>query len=63
MNSSEKKFKSESSAVMEELAKKQIELGGQAGLNDTKSQRIATEIIERLSNQKKAKLEQHGIQK
>lgn len=63
MNSSEKKFKSESSSVMEELAKKQIELGGQAGLNDTKSQRIATEIIERLSNQKKAKLEQHGIQK
>ena len=63
MNSSEKKFKTESSAVMEELSKKQAELGGQAGLNDAKSQRIATEIIERLSNEKKSKLEQYGIQK
>ena len=41
-----------------ELAKKQMELGEEAGLNDTKSQRIASEIIERITNQKKAMLEQ-----
>lgn len=63
MNSSEKKFLSESSNVTTELAKKQIELGSEAGLSDIQSQRIASEIIERLSNEKKAKLEQYGIQK
>ena len=35
-----------------------MQLGEEAGLNDTKSQRIASEIIERISNQKKAQLEQ-----
>ena len=63
MNSSEKRFLSESSSVMEELTKKQIEMGSEAGLNDTKSQRIASEIIEKISNEKKAKLEQYGVQK
>jgi len=58
MNVSEKKFLSESTAVMAELSKKQMELGEEAGLNDTKSQRIASEIIERITNQKKAMLEQ-----
>lgn len=48
---------------MEELTKKQIEMGSEAGLNDTKSQRIASEIIEKISNEKKAKLEQYGVQK
>lgn len=62
MNSSEKKFQSASTAVMEELTRKQIELGSEAGLNDTKSQRIASEIIERISNEKKSKLEQYGTQ-
>lgn len=63
MNSSEKRFLSESTTVMEELTKKQIEMGSEAGLNDTKSQRIASEIIEKISNEKKAKLEQYGVQK
>lgn len=63
MNSSEKKFRSESTDVMGELTKKQMELGGEAGLTDAKSQRIASEIIERISNEKKAKLEQYGVQK
>ena len=58
MNGTEKKFLSESSAVMEELTRLQMQLGEEAGLNDTKSQRIASEIIERISNQKKAQLEQ-----
>lgn len=63
MNSSEKKFLSESNSVMQELSKKQVELGNEAGLTDAKSQRIASEIIEKLTNEKKSKLEQHGIQK
>lgn len=63
MNSTEKKFISESTKVMEELTKKQIELGSEAGLSDAQSQRIAGDIIERISNEKKAKLEQYGIQK
>ena len=63
MNSSEKKFLSESRSVMEELTKKQIDLGSNAGLSDAKSQRIASEIIERITNEKKKKLEQLGVQK
>ena len=50
-------------SAMKELAEKQIELGSEAGLSDAKSQRIASEIIERISNEKKAKLEYNGIQK
>lgn len=58
MNSSEKKFLSMSTEAMTELSKKQVELGEEAGLSDTKSQRIASEIIDRISNEKKAKLEE-----
>ncbi len=58
MSNSEKKFLSQTSAVMEELNQKQVELGEEAGLSDIKSQRIATEIIDRISNEKKSKLEQ-----
>ena len=57
MNSTEKKFFSESNAVMEELTRKQMELGDEAGLSDIKSQRIASEIIERISNEKKKQME------
>ena len=58
MNSTEKKFLSMSTEAMTELTKKQVELGEEAGLSDTKSQRIASEIIDRISNEKKAKLEE-----
>lgn len=58
MNSTEKKFLSTSTEVMTELSQRQAELGEDAGLSDAKSQRIASEIIDRLSNEKKAKLEQ-----
>jgi len=57
MNSSEKKFFSESNAVMEELTRVQMELGDEAGLSDIKSQRIASEIIERVTNEKKKQME------
>lgn len=57
MNSTEKKFFSESNSVMEELNRAQMELGGEAGLSDIKSQRIASEIIERVTNEKKKQME------
>lgn len=64
MNVSEKKFMSESSSVIEELTKKQIELGNEAGLSNTKSQHIASEIIDKISNAKKSKLQSgYGVQK
>ena len=56
LNSSEKQFMSQSQSMMEELVKAQMKLAGDAGLNDIKSQRIASEIIERITNQKKKEL-------
>jgi len=63
MSSSEKKFLAESTEIMTELTQKQAELGSEAGLTDAKSQRIASEIIDKISNEKKAQLEQLGVQK
>lgn len=61
MNSTEKNFISSSTEVMKELTQKQVDLGSEAGLTDAKSQRIASEIIERISNSKKAKLEKRNV--
>lgn len=63
MNSSEKKFITEMSAVNEELLKAQNEIAEQSSLSLEKSQMIASEIIETLTEQKKKKLQYHGIQK
>ena len=63
MNSSEKKFMSEMSSVNEELIKLQTEIGNEAGLSDARSQLLATQIVETLTEQKKKKLQYHGIQK
>ena len=65
MNTTEKKFLDDNANAMKELTQKQMEMGNEAGLSDTRSQRIATEIIERISNDKKAKMgqQQYGIQK
>jgi len=57
MNVTEKKFLSESSSVMDELSKLQLKMGDEAGLSHARSQRIAGEIIERITNQKKAQIE------
>lgn len=57
MNESEKKFMAESQSMTEELVKAQMKLGGDAGLSDAKSQRIASEIIERLTTQKKREMQ------
>ncbi len=63
MNSSEKKFMSEMSSVNEELLKLQVNIGDEAGLSAARSQLIATEIVENLTEQKKKKLQYHGVQK
>lgn len=60
MNDTEKNFMVASSSVMEELTKLQIELGSKAGLSDAKSQRIASEIIENISNAKKAQMKSNN---
>ena len=56
MNSSEKKFLAESETTINELMKVQSDLGSDAGLAPERSQLIATEIIERITNQKKKEL-------
>ncbi len=53
MNNSEKKFMSESKSTIEELMEAQSSIGSEAGLSPERSQLIATEIIERVTNQKK----------
>lgn len=63
MNSTEKKFMAEMSSVNEELIKLQTEIGNEAGLSDARSQLLATQIVESLTEQKKKKLQYHGIQK
>ncbi len=63
MSGSQKAFVSGSRSMTEELVKAQMEIGRQAGLTDTKSQRLATDIVERLTEQKKAQLRHYGVQK
>ena len=56
MSNSEKKFLSESESTIDELMKSQSQLGEEAGLTPERSQLIATEIIERITNQKKQEM-------
>ena len=66
MNNSEKNFKATSKEVMEELVEKQRELAASSSLSDATAQRIASEIIEQLTEKKKAELEKkpnYGFQK
>ncbi len=53
MSNSEKKFISESKSTISELMEAQSKLGDEAGLSTERSQLIATEIIERVTNEKK----------
>ena len=66
MNNSEKNFKATSKEVMEELVAKQRELAASSSLSDATAQRIASEIIDQLTEKKKAELEKnpnYGFQK
>lgn len=56
MNNSEKKFMTESESTIEELMKAQSEIGSDAGLSPERAQLIATEIIDRVTNQKKKEM-------
>jgi len=54
MNNNEKSFMASSEEVMKELVLKQQELSKNSPLSDAKAQRIASEIIEQLTEAKKA---------
>ena len=66
MNVSEKNFLSQSESTVDELMKAQQEIAAESALDPSKSQLIATEIIERLTEQKKNAIggsNSRGIQK
>ncbi len=66
MASGQKSFENASSKAMQELVEKQIELGEYSALPTEKSQRIASEIIEQLTERKKAEMGEkpnYGYQK
>ena len=66
MSNSEKIFLSKSKSVIEELVKRQQELGEEAGLTQQRAEKIAEEINDRISNQKTKALggtNTRGIQK
>ena len=56
MSNAEKKFSAESESTINELMKKQAELGNDAGLTLERSQLIATEIIDRVTEKKKKEM-------
>ena len=56
MNTSEKDFLSGSQSTMQELVKLQVQMGGDAGLSESRSQLIAGQIIEQVSNNLKAQM-------
>lgn len=56
MSNAEKKFMAESQSTIDELMKKQAELGSDAGLTPERAQLIATEIIEHITEQKKKEM-------
>ena len=57
MHSTEKNFRATSQSTMEELVKAQAQLGNEAGLTESRSQVIAGQIIEQVSNRLKAEME------
>jgi hypothetical protein len=66
MNNSEKKFMSESESTIDELMKVQDEMTAESGLSPERARLISTQIIERITEQKKKALggtNSRGIQK
>lgn len=63
MGSNEKQFMAGSKSITDELIKEQVKIATEADVSDTKSQKIASEIIEKITEEKKKTLVQHGIQK
>ena len=56
MNSTEKQFAAQSQSTIEELMKVQQKMGQEASLTPERAQLIASEIIERITNDKKKQL-------
>lgn len=56
MNSTEKNFTATSQNTMEELVRAQQKMGGEAGIPNTRSQVIASEIIDQVTNRLKAEM-------
>ena len=56
MHSTEKNFRAGSQSIMEELIKTQAKYGQDAGLSETRSQVIAGQIIEQITNRLKAEM-------
>ncbi len=56
MSNAEKKFTAESQSTIDELMKSQAKLGEDAGLTPERSQLIATEIIDRITDKKKKEM-------
>ena len=59
MNSTEKQFAAQSQSTIEELMKTQQKMGREASLTPERSQLIASEIIERITNEKKKQLKKN----
>ena len=60
MHSTEKNFRAGSQSVMEELVKIQAKYGKDAGLSETRSQVIASQIIEQVTNRLKAQMDERA---
>ena len=56
MNATEKQFAAQSQSTIEELMKTQQKMGAEASLTPERSQLIASEIIDRITNEKKKQL-------
>ena len=60
MNASEKVFKANSQAMVEELMKAQKRLAEEAGISEEEAGRIGQEVFEKLSSEKQQRLERKG---
>ena len=59
MNATEKQFAAQSQSTIEELMKLQQKMGVEASLTPERAQLIASEIIERITNEKKQQLKKN----
>ena len=57
MGSTSKNFMASSQSTLEELVKVQVRLGNEAGLDQSRSQLVASQIVEQITSRLKAKME------
>ena len=63
MGAAAKNFAAGNQATMEELVRAQKKLGNDAGLKDSRSQLIASQIIEQVTNKLKSQMAEREKQK